>query len=78
VLPTQSVVLAVPAFPPSRQDDPLVAAIAAFAHGGDAPGSDSSQGNAAPVSSPSPNANGKPGGVAPPPPTQAVPAEPQR
>jgi beta-glucosidase/6-phospho-beta-glucosidase/beta-galactosidase len=28
VLPTQSVVLSVPAFPPSRQDDPLVAALA--------------------------------------------------
>jgi beta-glucosidase/6-phospho-beta-glucosidase/beta-galactosidase len=31
VLPTQSVVLSVPAFPPSRQDDPLVAAIAEYA-----------------------------------------------
>jgi beta-glucosidase len=31
VLPTQSVVLSVPAFPPSRQDDPLVAAIAEHA-----------------------------------------------
>jgi beta-glucosidase/6-phospho-beta-glucosidase/beta-galactosidase len=28
VLPTQSVVLSVPAFPPSKQDDPLVAALA--------------------------------------------------
>ncbi|HEX6600507.1 MAG TPA: family 1 glycosylhydrolase [Gemmatimonadaceae bacterium] len=31
VLPTQSVVLSLPAFPPSRQDDPLVAAMAAHA-----------------------------------------------
>jgi hypothetical protein len=78
VLPTQSVVLAVPAFPPSRQRDPLVAAIAAQAHGGDAPGPTSSQGDAPPVSSPSPNANGKSAGTAPPPPKQAVPAEPHR
>ncbi|HET9683187.1 MAG TPA: family 1 glycosylhydrolase [Gemmatimonadaceae bacterium] len=33
VLPTQSVVLSLPAFPPSRQDDPLVAAMAAHARG---------------------------------------------
>jgi beta-glucosidase/6-phospho-beta-glucosidase/beta-galactosidase len=33
VLPTQSVVLSVPAFPPSRQDDPLVAEIAAWGRG---------------------------------------------
>ena len=31
VLPTKSVVLSLPAFPPSRQDDPLVAAIASHA-----------------------------------------------
>jgi hypothetical protein len=78
VLPTQSVVLAVPAFPPSRQNDPLVAAIAAHAHGSDAPGSDSSQGDAPPVSPPSPNAHGNPGGVAPAQPKQSVPAEPHR
>jgi hypothetical protein len=78
VLPTQSVVLAVPAFPPSRQEDPLVAAIAAQAHGGDAPSSDSSQGKAPSVSPPSPNTNGKDGSASPPQPKQAVPAEPHR
>jgi hypothetical protein len=31
VLPTQSIVLSMPAFPPSRQDDPLVRAIAEHA-----------------------------------------------
>ena len=33
VLPTQSVVLSVPAFPPSRQNDPLVAALSHHARG---------------------------------------------
>ena len=42
VLPTKSVVLSLPAYPPSRQDDPLVAAIASHARSRDGGNSDAS------------------------------------
>lgn len=54
VLPTQSVVLSLPAFPPSRQDDPLVAALGAHARNRRTNAENSESG---PVSTCAPEAN---------------------